>query len=255
MSGESVALVGWIPGAKSRGHLAEGFLKSEWLNDPSIPILLGSGNQRPPQVLDRGPTGLLRHLDTLDFRGAIALETPTLYIGNGKPIFLRGRALARPGLTPFRLGPYQYSADGVGSRCGDVFQDGGLVVVRIFLRMKLGFLGQLAAKAMTWHWPPWATLMVEYAFDTRNLGVAVSFSGTAVPSQRRYVDWKLESDHDIETELSGAGYHEFVEAGDCQDALAFRYSIDCPVKNSLLPTEMTIEELRRIGSTGKGERR
>ena len=246
MSGESVALVGWIPGASGLDQLQKGSLKEAWPADSSIRLLLSAGNQRPPQALELGELGLQRHLDTRDFRGAIAIAGPTLYIGNGRPVFLHWRALSRQGYTPFRLGPFQYSSDGIADRCGDVFVQGNQVVLRTFLRMKLGFLGQLAGKALTWHWPPWATLMIEYSFDVRNLGVTVSFCGTGIPSQRRYVDWRMHSDYEIETELSIEGYRAFVETGECLDAMAYRYETVCPVKNSPLPVELTIEEIRSM---------
>jgi hypothetical protein len=246
--GESVAVIGWIPRTKRGDDLPNGFLRKAWPDAKSVRLLLKSGNQKPPNVFERGSSDLLRHLDSLDFRGAISLLTPTLYIANGRPVFLRGQALGRTGYTPFRLGPNQYSSEGTASRFVDIYETGDQVVIRIFLRMKLGRLGCLAAKAVTWNWPPWATMTVEYAFDTRRQTAEVTFSGTAVPSQRRYLDWRLDSDYDIETELSGAGYQQFVEAGRCQDALAFRYSR--PVKISPRPAEFTIEELRTMSSLG-----
>lgn len=248
MSGESVALVGWIPGSTARDQLRDGFLKDSWAADLSIRLLLGAGNQRPPDILDLGTRGLVRHLDTKDFRGAISIAAPTLYIGNGKPVYLGWSALCQQGYTPFRMGPFAYSADGVASRCGDVYVSGDEVVVRAFLRMKLGFLGQLIGKGLTQKWPPWATMTIEYTFDIRNLGASASFCGTAVPSQRRYMDWRRHSDYEIETELSQEGYRGFVEAGGCLDAMSFRYATLCEVKTGWLPAELTVGEIRSIRS-------
>lgn len=242
--GESVACAGWIPGSKSREHLHEGYLKDAWESELSIRLLLGSGNQRPPVELDFGPAAFVRHLDTRDFRGALGIDAPTLYIGNGKPILLCGSAICRQGYTPFRLGPLEYSSDGIESHCGYVYETGYEVGLRVFLRMKLGFLGQFVGKALTWRWPPWATLMIEYRFDLSHLGVTARFCGSAVPSQRRYLNWRLHSDYEIETELSKEGYRGFIETGGCLDAQAFSESLAVPVKYRRLSDELTIDEIR-----------
>ena len=113
-------------------------------------------------------------------------------------------------------------------------------------------LGGLAAKALTWQWPPWATLTIDYRFDLAGLGATARFSGTAVPSQRRYLDWRLHSDYEIETELSSEGYRGFVETGGCRDAQAFPEDIIVPVKYRTLPTELTVDEIlarRKAGIT------
>jgi hypothetical protein len=109
---------------------------------------------------------------------------------------------------------------GFGLRAGVVSQTPDTVSIRLFLRMKLGFAGQLFAVLSTRNGPPWATLMIDYTFDLRFLTAQADFHSTAVPSQRRYINWRLESDYEMEKELTSPGYRGFVGAGGCQDALA-----------------------------------
>ena len=252
LAGESTACIGWVPGTKSPAYLKDGFLKDAWEADLSVRLLLGSGNQKPPDRLDLGPAGFVRHLDTRDFRGAIGLHAPTLYIGDGKPILICGSSICREGFTPFRVGPLEYSSAGISSHCGYVYETGYDVGIRIFLRMKLGFMGRLAAKALTAQWPPWATLMIDYRFDLSYLAVTAHHTGSVIPSQRRYLNWQRYSDYEIESELSKEGYRAFVETGGCLDAQAFPESRDTqvPVKYRWLPSELTVEEIRSRRKAG-----
>jgi hypothetical protein len=254
LAGSSVALLGWIPFYHLVEELPEGFMRTAWSSDPSIPGLLGTGNLQPPRVFEKGETGLLRHLETRDFRGAICIAKPTLYLGElGKPVLLRFRALGRPGFTAIRPGHFvpglksiQLFDGGFGRRRGDVYLDGDRLTIRVFMRMKLGLAGQAYSRLRVGNWPPWATMMLEYTFDLRYQTAQVDFHGTAVPSQRRYMDWRLHSDYEIEKELSAIGYEEFVEAGACQDALATRTPSVCPLKVFPLSSEFTTEDLLSI---------
>jgi hypothetical protein len=254
MIGDSVAVIAWIPHFLRREELPDGFFQAAWNKDPSIPDLLSTGNPTPPPLLEKGKIGLIRYLDSQDFRGAISILKPALFLGiHNKPVLLRFGALARPGFTTIRPGHFLPSLAGInlfdggfGARHGSISQSPHGVSIRVFLRMKLGWAGQMFAKARGGKWPPWATLMVDYTFDPQFLSAHVDFQGTAVPSQRRYIEWRRDSDYSMETDLSEAGYKAFVEAGSCQDALATRSPTICPLQVFPLPTEYTIEELRSI---------
>jgi len=227
--GPSAAAIGWIPFYLKRGDLAEGFLKKHWPDDPSIPLLLGSGNSAPPEWFSNADH-FERHLDTLDFRGAIALNLPTLYLDKtGNPHSFYCMAMARVGTTVIRPGQVskklksvQLYLGGISSSSGSVSSKPGRVEIKLFMRLKLGFLGRAVAAVKTGTWPPWATMMIDYAFDLEKAIPTASarFVSTAIPSISRYVGWKQESLYALEEELSGAGYNGFVEAGGCKDALA-----------------------------------
>ncbi len=49
-------------------------MRTAWPDDSSIPGLLGTGNLQPPRIFEKGEVGLLRHLETRDFRGAICVS-------------------------------------------------------------------------------------------------------------------------------------------------------------------------------------
>ena len=137
--------------------------------------------------------------------------------------------------------------DGFAMRQGDVSEtpDGG-VVIRVLLKMKVGLGGQGYSVFKTGKWPPWASLMIEFKFDARNQKVMVAYHGTGVPSQRRYVNWRRDSDYEIETELTAAGYDAFLSSGQCQNALPVSYSAEYRLKVSLMATELTIEEIEAM---------
>lgn len=233
--GESACAVGWIPAYQTEDQLPAGFLREHWARDAAIPLLVGSGNQAPPERFD-GPADLTRHLNTLDFRGAIAIDQPTLFTNTlGQPVMVQFLALARVGSTPVRMNRVLFYSAGVSSACGDISADRTRVVLRLFLRLKIGFGGQAVAAVMTGHWPPWATLSLEYVFNVQREHPSshVVFGGTSVPSQRRYVGWKARSDYRLETDLSIAGYEGFVEAGGCRDALSNRWQ--SPIRLKKIP--------------------
>ena len=94
-------------------------------------------------------------------------------------------ALARVGSTSIRpLESITYAPAGISTACGDIVEKADRVIVRVFMRLKLGNLGQLAARFQTGAWPPWATLTIEYEFVLGPMPTArVKYSGTTIPSQ------------------------------------------------------------------------
>ena len=102
LSGDSIAVVGWIPRYFERKDVPPSFLRDLWPRDKSIAALLSTGNERPADLFldlphspdeddeERGQRGFRRYLEGRQFRGVIALVRPTLYTGEqGKQI---GRA-------------------------------------------------------------------------------------------------------------------------------------------------------------------
>ncbi|HEY3739773.1 MAG TPA: hypothetical protein VGL53_08010 [Bryobacteraceae bacterium] len=230
--GESATLVGWIPFYQAPDQLPEGFLKGAWgMGVPSIPILLNSGNNAPPEKFD-GPGGLKRFMGLHEFRAAVSLDVPTLWLNaRGEPTSLEFLAMAQVGTTPFRaehlISPkmwYTHHSGGDARAAGDISEQAGCITIRLFLRMRLGWLSRQVGKALEGDEPPWANMMIEYTFDFRDGFGRASFWGTAVPSQHHYSNWKKVSTYEIESQMSGAAYHGFVRAGGGMDALPERYS-------------------------------
>lgn len=232
LTGRSAAAIGWIPAFQEPDQLPEGFLQDQWSRDSSIPLLLGSGNQAPPREF-ADAIDFQRHLNTLDYRAAICIARPTLYLNHERqPMRLHFDAIARVGCTAVRANPLLWYSAGVGMSSGEISADGGRITIRLFIRMKLGPLGQVVARLQTNHWPPWATMAIEYTFDLRDDISVVRYLGTRIPSLRRYVGWQLDSEYRIEHDLSAAAYEGFIEAGGCQDASAHGYSLWTPLSRA-----------------------
>ncbi len=169
---------------------------------------------------------LLRHLNTLDYRGALCIDRAALEIDSeGQPVLLRFDALARVGATAIRTNSLLWYAAGVGISSGDISHESGKVTIRLFMRMKLSPAGQVVARVQTGHWPPWATITIEYSFDMRDDAARIRYLVTRVPSLTRYVNWQKDSAYRMEYDLSAAAYEGFVEAGGCHDASAHAYSL------------------------------
>ena len=231
--GDSATLIGWVPFHTDPLDLpSNSCLREQWeRGDTSIPLLLSTGNNRPNDQLD-GPGELLRFLNSKDFRAVISIDQPTLSVNaDGDPVELTFLALAHVGFTSVRLEHFASKLDsllffsgGTSRSNGDVLHNAGRITIRSFISLKLGFLGRAVGKYMTGHWPPWANLMIEYEFERGNTRDArVTFCGSAVPSQQRYLAWKVVSDYRMERDMTQAAYDGFVKAGSCSDALALRH--------------------------------
>ena len=84
-------------------QLPDGFLKQAWgTGVPSVPILLNSGNNPPPENFG-GPGGIQRFMGLHEFRAAVSIDAPTLWLNaQGNPATLEFVAMAQVGTTPLR---------------------------------------------------------------------------------------------------------------------------------------------------------
>jgi hypothetical protein len=235
--GPSLGLVGWIPQYDAAIEMPEGYLRAAWPKDSGIPMLLSSGNPEPPARFALGLAGFRRFLRSKEYRGVLCLDNPTIHLDpDGELLGVEAQALAKTGKTKIPgkglFDFVSFYSQGAGSALGDIRREGSVVAIRVFQRIKVGWLGRVVARGATGEWPPWATLSIEYAVDLERLdkGARVRFCGTAVPSQSRYVGWGLESQYLIEQGLTEASYKGFIEAGGCYDALADEYETRCEVK-------------------------
>jgi hypothetical protein len=229
LEGPSVAVVGWVPSYQAAEQLPAGFLRRQWDADPAIARLLETGNQKPPESF-ADDLDFARHLNSRDFRGALCIHRPTVYLdAAGLPVQVSCYALARAGCTAVRVKSVVWFSGGAGLSSGYFAEARSSVTIRVFLRMKIGALGQAVGKLLTGHWPPWATLMIDYSIDYETGLATIVYSGTPIPSQCRYVEWKLDSEYQIETDMSAAAYKLFVKAGGCLDAMAQPMRMTVPV--------------------------
>jgi len=140
---------------------------------------------------------------------------------DGKPVSVAFRHMASIGGTPFRLGPGMWNSDGIGNTGGLVQLTDQTILIRTFVRFKLSVLGQVAARLATRHWPPNATMMIDYKLRPQYKSAQVQFRGTSVPSVRSYLDWKLTDDHRLE-DLDWESFQAFITSKGCQDAIEER---------------------------------
>jgi hypothetical protein len=70
------------------------------------------------------------------------------------------------------------------------------VTIDYWLRFRIGKLGELAGFFYTGKMAPWASMKIEYKIDSYG-DVSVRFSGSNIPSQSYYVNWKREAVYDM----------------------------------------------------------
>ena len=216
--GPNAAAIGWIPYYSDPGQLPEGELRDRWKDDVSLGKVLESGNRQPPPRFS-GPGDFMRDLELNDFRAAIALDQPTLFLNQDRrPVLLQFSAMARLGYTPvsWKAAILTKYFEGTGSACCHLLNDS--IHLRLFVRFKLCFLGQLAARSYTGQWPPNATATIDYAMDPENGRAEITFTGTVVPQLTSYVGWKAVHEYRMEN-LSCKTYDSFLYSPGCQDAL------------------------------------
>ncbi len=100
-------------------------------------------------------------------------------------------------------------------RCYIIWRD-NCVIIRQWIRFKIGRIGNYGSYLLTGHWAPsaWMEIYYQICCDRK---VRIDFGGSHLPSQTFYVHWSRVGLHDMlqntEKQISG-----FIEAGDCKDA-------------------------------------
>lgn len=217
--GPGAAAIGWIPFFNAADQLPEGQFRDRWRCDLALREVFGTGNAEPPSRF-MGPGDFLRDLERNDFRSAIAMDAPTLFLDqNQRPVLLQFLGMHRIGYTPKRIRAISYSPQGVGDSTCQIFEDGAEICIRLYVKFKLSFLGQLVAVALTHKWPPNATQTIEYRINPVRREVKVLFQGTAVPQLSGYVDWERYANHKIDL-LAYHSFEDFVNSEGCKDATA-----------------------------------
>lgn len=232
--GESLAVVGWIPQYEMAQELPDGYFKSNFEANAGIRALLKSGNLEPPARFARGLSSFNSYLRKKEFRGALAIDAPTLYTdGENRISGIDFQVLSQVGATKLQKGNFVWYHDGVSAGAGEMMIDEHFAWFKLFLRMKLGSAGQVAAWLHTRQWPPWASLCIEYEFRTSPNGessAVARFSGTAVPSQTRYLGWAVDSHYLIDQQMSEDAFKSFIGAGGCNDAMSTTHGVSITLR-------------------------
>ncbi|HET7464534.1 MAG TPA: hypothetical protein VFJ82_24960 [Longimicrobium sp.] len=205
--GPDVLVIGWIPfGMRAPAGGAYGGFAGR--------TLFHSGNPPPPHGFG-GHAGFdaWRHspgnpVGTREYRAALYLEGVVAEFPEAAPPRIDRRANGRfLGHTPLRMYAagwnigrilpqfMEYSA-GAGPRrtppAANADPWGSWAELRYRADFKLGWLPNVMGRVLTGSWAPYAWCEIQYRID-RDGGVRVIVEGSAIPSQRLYIDWQTPS--------------------------------------------------------------
>jgi hypothetical protein len=234
INGPSVACIGWIPFYLDLSEMPECDFKHHRIAQPALfhpsgaSLLFLAGNMSesgsasdPSPASFSGRTQFLSLLESKNFRAALALDEVELIVDEmGKPLRIAFKSLDEVGYTPMRVAMGRrfltYHDRGRGSSDFEIITDSDAVTIRIWIRFKIGKLGDLGGFFFTHRRAASASMSVEYRIDS--LGrTSVRVWGSFIPSQSLYIDWARETLHDMignsESAIDG-----FLNAGSCCDA-------------------------------------
>ena len=223
-----VAIVGWIPQIASMpGSLPGGYAgcPSPWLF--ALQALFASGNPDPLISSDMDFQSLVA---SKEFRVAVALRDISVRWDDPSG---RGIISYHPdihlGYTPMnawfptsqgwrKINVAGYSP-GVGSHDTREICTASSCTVRLFARFKISGWLNIMQAILTGHLAPSAILDLEYTVY-RDGSVEIISSGSLLPSQNLYVDWRLRSSTDMLIN-NAQEIRDFITAGNCTDAPAY----------------------------------
>lgn len=203
--GPDVLVIGWIPFAMSAA-LASGFPSG-----PGATLLFQSGNPDPP-IGFAGHTGFAdwlhpsNVLGTREYRAAVYLKDVVAEFKPGSSPVIRAADAPSVGYTPMRMFiggvnvaamlPQlpQYTA-GTGPYHPPVPEldpAGEWVGIRYRAEFKLSKLPNLLSRALVGAWAPYAWCEIAYRIYASG-EVEIEVQGSAIPSQRLYIDWAMPS--------------------------------------------------------------
>jgi len=213
-----LACLCWVPFHDDQVTLAACELKSNWEGETAIRWLLRSGNHRPNQSFS-GPGEFSQRLALKDFRAALAIDEPKLYVDkSGRAKGVTFYRMSTVGYTPIRLGHVTWYSSGTGSSDGVVYLRPHEAIIECWIRFKIGWVGDRVSAALTGHRAPSAIVKFEYAIDGSGR-VAIRVFGSSVPSHSIYVDWRSQEDgYCMEKHCTMASFRAFLEVGECRDA-------------------------------------
>lgn len=208
----SVSVLGWIPLWRQPTEFPEEL--REYSQQPWVRMLFETGNVPPPKVFTGRQEFEQYLLRFREFRGAAAIATPQLSINKaGKIVGVSFEPGAKVGFTPLRKGGVTYYSPGTGSHDHKISMQSDQVSIDLWLRFKIGQLGDLAGRLLTGHRAPSALIRIIYIFSQEQVHIHVF--GSQVPSFNVYIDWQETCSHSrwMPDELD-----EFIHTGRCTDA-------------------------------------
>ena len=206
LRGPDVAVVGWIPYFDRIRDIPPGHNYQASL---AMHLLFNSGNDAPPHEFTGGYTEFLRWLDSRDdYRGALYIRNVVLrYDGVNPAPSVSFEAKGIMGFTPPRLkiAGLTLTPPGKYRRLKGVspndYPDPEVIPlpanrgakILFTFQFKLSPIMDKLQRLISGRWAPNAWAAIEYEIlNTRVVRIATT--GTAIPSQDVYIDWKRKSD-------------------------------------------------------------
>jgi hypothetical protein len=199
--GPDVLVIGWIPYFETPPEV------SGYPRGASTKLLFNSGNPNPSESFggyDAFASWLspLTPHGTKEYRAAVYIRNVSAEFQPFAEPVVRHTENAFIGYTPIRLiaGGANILAEvpnlpryasGVGPvRSSQVTSNGSgtAVEIRYYVEFKLSRMMNLLSRVTTGSWAPYAWCEIVYSMDSDG-NVDVTVDGSAVPSQRLYVDW------------------------------------------------------------------
>lgn len=218
--GPPVAAIGWIPFHDSPEEFDGAPLATHWASTLAVPVLFRSGNRQPP-VAFSGPGGFAEDLKLRDFRAAISIDEPKIYVArDGSVAGFTFQGLSDVGCTPARCGAATYYIRGTKRADWSIELGRDFARLWFWIKVKVGWLPDVTGMMLTGHLAPWAVMLVDYTLWTDGR-VMIEVSGSRIPSQSIYLGWNLTHTYEMEG-CSVKDFEGFVSRGACKDALIQR---------------------------------
>jgi len=244
ISGPDVSSIGFIPYYKSIKEVPQSSYTQHYLGLRSrlgFSLLFDSGNRPQMEQSFSGMTEFMNRISSKEFRGAMSLRDVKLYCdANNKPVKVSVMHFEEVGYTPVReqilwriIGEPKWNvfhSQGKGSFGCTCKFDAESATITQWVRFMLGRKANFASWIVIGKWAPFAWMRTDYTIFS-NGKIAVKFSGTYIPTQFLYINWKAVGAHDMITN-SLCRIDGFIDAGDSNDAPGkYHYNWSSPVDN------------------------
>lgn len=197
LRGPDIAIVGWIPYFARLADLPKG---NNYQTSLAMHLLFNSGNNEPPREFVSGYDEFAEWLQSRkDYRGALYIRDVVLRYEEGRPApIISYQVEGIMGYTPIQLvlGSFRLAVPLRGQSPNDypeplteVLPENRGVSVSFRYSFKLSPIVDIVQRAITGRWAPNAWGAIDYEIS-KNGRVRVNTSGTAIPTQDVYLDWK-----------------------------------------------------------------
>jgi len=195
--GPDIAIVGWIPYFGALADLPAGH---NYKTSLAMHLLFNSGNDEPPTEFSGGYEEFADWLKSRkDYRGALYLHDVILRYEEDKPApIISYQVEGIMGYTPIqlKLGIFKGAIRLKGQSPNDypepltqALPENRGVTISFRYCFKLSPIVDIMQRAITGRWAPNAWGAIDYEIS-KSGRVRINTSGTAIPTQDIYVDWK-----------------------------------------------------------------